>query len=104
MRNETMCPKCQTRTLGRAPEKGQPIMAKLYKSTVHLNHWIASVPGLGWFMFPARENGWEERKPARGLDPLYLREVPAKLGENAGFSQYGHTPAQERSSMETATV
>jgi hypothetical protein len=79
-------------------------MAKLYKSTVHLNHWIASVPGLGWFMFPARENGWEERKPARGLDPLYLREVPAKLGENAGFSQYGHTPGQERSSMEAVTV
>jgi hypothetical protein len=86
-------PKSRTRTSGSAPEEGRLIVAKLYKSTVHSNHWIACVPGLGWFMFPARENGWEERKPARGLDPLYLREVPAKLGENAGFSQYGNVPA-----------
>lgn len=71
-------------------------MAKLYKSAIHGNHWIASVPGLGWFMFPARENGWEERKPARGLDPLYLREVPARLGENAGFPPYRHEPELDR--------
>jgi hypothetical protein len=71
-------------------------VAKLYKSTVHSNHWIASIPGLGWFVFPARENGWEDRQPARGLDPLYLREVPAKLGENAGFPRFGSIQALDQ--------
>jgi hypothetical protein len=71
-------------------------VAKLYTSAIHRDHWIASVAGLGWFMFPARENGWEERRPARGLDPLYLREVPARLGENAGFPPYGQARELER--------
>jgi len=89
-------PKYRTRTPGRAPEKGRLTVAKLYTSAIHSNHWIANVAGLGWFMFPARENGWEERRPARGLDPLYLREVPARLGENAGFPRYGHAPELDR--------
>jgi hypothetical protein len=89
-------PKNRTRAPGRATEKGKLIVPKLYKSTVHHNHWIASLPGLGWFMFPARENGWEDRQPARGLDPLYLREVPARLGEDAGFPRYGHVLELER--------
>ena len=71
-------------------------MAKLYKSTVHLNHWIASVPGLGWYMFPARENGWEDRQPARGIDPLYLREAPARLGARAGFPLHEQEPALDK--------
>ncbi len=62
-------------------------MTRLYTSAIHRNHWIASVPGSGWVMFPARENGWEERQPARGLDPLYLREASPRLAENAGFPQ-----------------
>jgi hypothetical protein len=37
--------------------------------------------------FPARENGWLERHPARGLDPLYLREVPVEMAVNTGFLQ-----------------
>ena len=95
MRRDMPYPERQIRKPGRPPEKGSLIVAKLYKSTVHRDHWIASVPGLGWFMFPARENGWEERRPARGLDPLYLREVPARLGEDAGFPRYGHVSAME---------
>jgi hypothetical protein len=43
-------------------------------------------------MFPARENGWELRQPARGLDPLHLREVPAKLARNTGFPQENILP------------
>jgi hypothetical protein len=69
---------------------------KLYTSAVHRNHWIASVPELGWCMFPARENGWEDRQPARGVDPLYLREVPARLAANAGFPAHGRVPALDR--------
>jgi hypothetical protein len=60
-------------------------MRKLYRSTVHKNYWVAYVSGSGWVMFPDRENGWEMRQPARGLDPLYLREAPAKLAQVAGF-------------------
>ena len=62
-------------------------MSKLYRSTLHGNNWVACVDGLGWVMFPARENGWEQRRPARGVDPLYLREAPVKLAANTGFPQ-----------------
>ncbi len=67
-------------------------MIKLYQSTIHRNHWIAHISGAGWVMFPARENGWEERQPARGLDPLYLREAPARLAADAGFPQSQDAP------------
>lgn len=67
-------------------------MSKLYRSAVHRDHWIAAVNGLGWVMFPIKENGWEERKPARGLDPLYLREVPVSSAANAGFPQGAYEP------------
>ncbi len=60
-------------------------MIRLYKSSLHPKHWVACVPGSGWVAFPARENGWFERHPARGLDPLYLREVPLELGANTGI-------------------
>jgi len=62
-------------------------MRRLYRSTLHKNSWVAYVNGAGWVMFPARENGWEMRQPARGLDPLYLREAPASLAADAGFPQ-----------------
>lgn len=62
-------------------------MLKLYKSSIHHSHWIASVPGAGWVMFPAKAGGWEHRQPARGIDPLYLRQVPARLAMECGFPQ-----------------
>jgi hypothetical protein len=49
---------------------------KLYKSSQHTGQWIAYARGIGWVIFPARANGWEERRNARGLDPMHLREVP----------------------------
>ena len=58
---------------------------KLYKSLTHPRHWVAYVPDTGWVAFPAHENGWEERHPARGLDPLHLREVPLQLAANTGM-------------------
>lgn len=69
---------------------------KLYRSTVHRNQWIAYAPESGWWMFPARENGWEQRHPARGLDPLYLREAPARLAADTGFPQPGPMPNLRR--------
>ena len=62
-------------------------MIKLYRSATHPKQWIAYVEGSGWVMFPARENGWESRQPARGLDPVYLRQVPVRMAESAGFPE-----------------
>jgi hypothetical protein len=64
-------------------------MLKLYRSSCHPRHWIAYVPGAGWLMFPDRADGWAKRQPARGLDPMHLREVPAVLGSAAGFATVG---------------
>ena len=72
------------------------MVAKLYRSAVHHDRWIASVPGLGWYMFPARENGWEDRQPARGIDPLYLREAPARLAARAGFPLHEQAPELDK--------
>ncbi len=60
---------------------------KLYRSTIHPRHWIAYAPGTGWLMFPNKENGWEERQPARGLDPMHLRQVPLQLAANTGITE-----------------
>jgi len=60
---------------------------KLYRSAVHPGCWVAYVPENGWLVFPARNHGWEERRPARGLDPVHLRQVPPGFGAEAGFPQ-----------------
>jgi hypothetical protein len=36
-------------------------------------------------IFPAQENGWEKRQPARGLDPMHVREVVLRLASNTGL-------------------
>jgi hypothetical protein len=61
------------------------VMFKLYKSSCHPRLWIAYLPGSGWVMFPIAPNGWEKRQPARGLDPMHLRQVPATEALAAGF-------------------
>lgn len=60
-------------------------MIKLYRNMENSQSWIAYVPESGWMTFPARENGWDERQPARGLDPLHLREVPLGLAADTGL-------------------
>ncbi len=60
-------------------------MIKLYRSAAHPRHWIAYLPETGWVVFPNRENGWEDRHPARGLDPLHLRAVPLHMAANTGI-------------------
>lgn len=62
-------------------------MTRLFRSALHPNQWIAYVEGYGWLSFPERENGWELRRQARGLDPLHLREVPAHLAAKSGFPE-----------------
>jgi hypothetical protein len=58
---------------------------KLYKNALRPNYWVAHLPGTGWMAFPARPNGWDDRHPARGLDPLHLREVPRKMAAETGL-------------------
>jgi hypothetical protein len=70
-------------------------MIKLYRSASHLEQWVAYGQGIGWVMFPARENGWAERRPARGIDPMHLREAPVRLAANMGLpgsAQSSHLP------------
>jgi hypothetical protein len=63
-------------------------MIKLYKSSCHPRHWVAYAPGLGWFLFPNRENGWEHRQAARGLDPMHLRQVPHQCADATGMPEF----------------
>jgi hypothetical protein len=42
-------------------------------------------------MFPAEPNGWTKREPARGVDPLYVREAPVSLAANTGIPTDGVT-------------
>jgi hypothetical protein len=58
---------------------------KLFRSVKHDTRWFAFGPGIGWVMFPAEVNGWQKRQPARGMDPLSMREVPLGLGFNTGL-------------------
>ena len=41
-------------------------------------------------VFPAQENGWTLRRPARGLDPIHLREVPLSVADRTGLPQTEH--------------
>jgi len=68
-------------------QQRESTMIKLYRDAQRPNNWVAYVPNVGWFAFPAVENGWDQRTPARGLDPLFLREVPVAKGFAAGVPQ-----------------
>jgi hypothetical protein len=59
-------------------------MIELYQSAIHARRWIAYIQGEGWVMFPAREGGWDERTPARGIDPMHLRKAPLSAAREAG--------------------
>jgi len=67
-------------------------MPRLYQSAKHRQHWIAYVNGIGWTMFPAIENGWERRQPARGIDPMHLREVPLRMAAGTGLLESSECP------------
>ena len=47
-------------------------------------------------MFPAAENGWERRQPARGLDPMHVREVLLQLAANTGLIEAVQAIEQQR--------
>lgn len=57
---------------------------KLYRSRNYPNRWYACSKSTGWIMFPAEADGWNKRQPARGVDPIDIREVPLELAFGAG--------------------
>jgi hypothetical protein len=58
---------------------------KLYRSGNYPTRWYAYSASTGWVMFPAETDGWNKRQAARGIDPMYLREVPVQLAFGAGI-------------------
>jgi hypothetical protein len=58
---------------------------KLYRSRNYPNRWYAYSESAGWVMFPAVIDGWSKRQPARGIDPIDVREVPVQLAFDAGI-------------------
>jgi hypothetical protein len=68
-------------------------MLQLYRSPLLLTHWIAFSDHLGWVMFPAKTNGWQERKNYRG-DTAGLMRLPPRLGFNTGFPHPDATPVR----------
>jgi len=58
---------------------------KLYRSRNYPNRWYAHSDPTGWVMFPVEAGGWEKRQPARGIDPIDIREVPVNLAVEAGM-------------------
>jgi len=58
---------------------------KLYRSTKDPARWLAFSPVVGWVVFPAEIDGWQKRQPARGIDPIDIREVPLCMGFDTGI-------------------
>ena len=68
-------------------------MLALYRASHLLSYWVAHSDRLGWMMFPARANGWRERRSYNG-ETAGLMRVPARLGFNTGFPHPDATPAR----------
>lgn len=58
---------------------------KLYSDPNYPNRWYAHDRSTGWWMFPSETNGWAKRLPARGMDPLRVREVPVEMAADTAF-------------------
>jgi hypothetical protein len=58
---------------------------KLYRSKMYPSRWYAYSSFTGWVMFPAEPNGWAKRQPARGVDPIDVRQVALELAADTGL-------------------
>jgi hypothetical protein len=68
-------------------------MLTLYRAANLLSEWVAYSERVGWVMFPARPNGWSEKKVYHG-DITKLMRIPARLGFNTGFPHPDATPVR----------
>jgi len=68
---------------------------RLYCNSRYPNRWYAHSKKTGWVMFPAEPNGWSKREAARGVDPLYTREVAIGQAAGTGIAEYAPANADE---------
>ena len=75
-----------------APPKKMTV-PRLYRSPAEPVHWFVWTEDLGWFLFPAKLNGWAERYPARNIACQRLQRVPLRMAFNTGLIEAfeGHT-------------
>jgi len=76
---------------GLTRETGVNGMPRLYRSAKDFHHWFVYEDVVGWVRFPAKINGWAERRPVQGLQMLDLREAPLWLSFNTGLLDAGHS-------------
>jgi len=69
---------------------------KLYRSSLHPHHWIAYSEAIGWVVFPARFDGWDERRPATGLHPDHLFQIPLRMAFNTGLLESFEQPCLDK--------
>jgi hypothetical protein len=60
-------------------------MPRLYRSSRDLQYWFVFDDSMGWVRFPARIDGWADRRPVPTVYGLDLREVPLWLSFNTGL-------------------
>jgi hypothetical protein len=60
-------------------------MPRLYRSVRDLEHWFVCDDREGWMRFPAKIDGWAERRPVHTVSHLDLHEVPLRLSFNTGL-------------------
>lgn len=58
---------------------------RLYRSPAESMHWFVWTEDLGWFLFPAKLNGWAERCPAQNVSRHRLQRVPLRMAFNTGL-------------------
>jgi hypothetical protein len=69
---------------GRETEKSVGAM-NLYRNPADLDYWYIRVSKNVWLTFPAKVNGWLERRPVRQRDLSLLQPVPRWLAFNTGM-------------------
>lgn len=81
-------------------EKGTDTMVKLYRHVLDAGHWYVSLPEARWVEFPAKANGWTERRPVLILRKGRLQHVPLRVVFNTGLvealAEWLHTQAASR--------
>jgi hypothetical protein len=84
--HQTHCP-CKRQTDDSNPESCliEFKMPRFYRSPEEPQHWLVWSGELGWYRFPAKMNGWEERRPAGIVLRQKLQRVPLHLAFNTGL-------------------
>lgn len=57
----------------------------LYRNPADLAHWYVRISGCVWVRFPARVNGWFDRRPVKQIDISLLQPLPIWLAFNTGM-------------------